>query len=66
MNKKILTLINFIWLSACSGATFDKGLNYEKTPKYRFDYDKGTHGTSVTNQKNGNNINIMCNSLNLI
>lgn len=51
--------MSLICLSSCSGATFEKGLNYEKTLKYRFDYDKGTHGTSVTNQKNGNNINIM-------
>jgi hypothetical protein len=59
MIKKILTLISFIWLSGCSGATFEKGLNYEKTPEYRFDYDKGTHGTNVTNNKNESNINIM-------
>lgn len=51
--------MSFVWLSGCSGATFEKGLNYEKTPGYSFKYDKGTHGTSVTNQKNGNNINIM-------
>ena len=58
MNKKILTLISLIWLSGCSGATFEKGLNYEKTSKYSFKHDKGTHDTTVTNKKNGNRISI--------
>jgi hypothetical protein len=51
MSKKILTLVSLICLSGCSGATFEKGLNYEKTPKYSFDYDKGTHETTI--RKNG-------------
>ena len=35
-----------------------KGLNYEKTSEYSFEYDKGTHDTTVTNKKNGNRISI--------
>lgn len=58
MNKEILTVISLILLSGCSGATFEKGLNYEKTSKYSFKHDKGTHDTTVTNNKNGNQISI--------
>lgn len=58
MNKKILTLISFVWLSGCSGTTFEKGLNYEKIPGYSFKHDKGTHDTTITNEKNGNRISI--------
>ena len=58
MNKKILTIISLICLSSCSGLTFEKGLNYEKNSKYSFKYDKGTHDTTVTNNKNGNQISI--------
>jgi len=56
---KILTLLVLAILSGCSAATFDKGLNYEKTSKYKFEYNKGSSGsTAITNQKNGNQINI--------
>ena len=61
MIKIISILISLIWLSGCSGATFERGLNYEKTPGYSFDYDKGTHGTSITNQRNGNHIGVAFN-----
>lgn len=47
-----------ICLSGCSGVTFEKGLNYEKTSKYSFEYDNGTHDTTVMNKKNGNRISI--------
>ena len=47
MNKKILTIISVVCLSGCSGATFEKGLNYEKIPEYSFDYDKSTHKTTI-------------------
>ena len=58
MIKKILTIISLICLSSCSGATFEKGLNYEKIPGYSFKHDKGTHDTTITNEKNGNRISI--------
>jgi hypothetical protein len=55
---KILTLLVLAILSGCSAVTFDKGLNYEKISGYSFNYDKGTQGTSITNQQNGNRISI--------
>jgi hypothetical protein len=58
MIKKILILISLICLSGCTIIGFDKGLNYQKTPEYSFDYDKGTQYVSVTNQKNRNRIGI--------
>ena len=58
MIKAILILTTLTWLSGCSGATFERGLNYEKTSEYSFDYDKGTHDTAVTNNKNGSRISI--------
>lgn len=58
MIKKTLTLLWFVFLSGCSAVTFDKGLNYEKISGYSFNYDKGTQGTSITNQQNGNRISI--------
>jgi len=58
MIKKTLILLGFVCLSGCTIVGFDKGLNYEKTPVYSFDYDKGTQYASVTNQKNGNRIGI--------
>lgn len=58
MIKKILILLSIICLNGCSGATFKKGLNYEKASEYSFDYDKGSHATSIINKKNGNHISI--------
>ncbi len=58
MIKIMSILISLVWLSGCSGVTFEKGLNYKKTPEYSFDYDKGTHDTTVVNKKNGNRISI--------
>jgi hypothetical protein len=60
MIRKILILvISLTLLNGCAIASFEKGLNYEKTPKYTFEYDKGTHITGVTNQKNKKHIAIM-------
>ncbi len=61
MIKIISILISLVWLSGCSAVTFDKGLNYEKVPGYSFNYDKGTQGTSITNQKNGSRISVAFN-----
>ena len=58
MIKKILILLGLFCLSGCSAISFDKGLNYQKTSEYSFDYDKGTQYTSITNKKNGNHISI--------
>lgn len=58
MIKKIITVLIAVSLNACAGATFEKGLNYEKNSKYRFKYDKGTHDTTVINKKNRNRISI--------
>lgn len=58
MIRKILIFLVPTILSGCSAVTFDKGLNYEKIPGHSFNYDKGTHGTSIINQKNGNSIGI--------
>lgn len=58
MIKNLLILISLAWLNGCSGATFEKGLNYEKTKEYSFEYDKGTHDTNIFNKKNGNRISI--------
>ncbi len=56
--KKVIILISLICLSGCSGAVFEKGLNYKKISRYSFDYDSGTQYTSITNQKNGKYISI--------
>lgn len=59
MIKKIVILIaSLIFMNGCSGAVFEKGLNYERTPKYKFEYDDGSHMTTITNQKNGNRIGV--------
>jgi len=60
MIKKIVILIaSLIFMNGCSGAVFEKGLNYERTPKYKFEYEKGSSGTTtITNQQNGNYVNI--------
>jgi len=58
MIRKILIFSVLAILSGCSAVTFDKGLNYKKIPGYSFNYDKGTQGTSIINQKNGNSISI--------
>ncbi len=59
MIRNLLILVSLIWLSGCSGATFERGLNYEKSSEYSFDYDKGTHITAIINKKNGNRIGVM-------
>ena len=58
MIKKALILLSLVCLSGCTIVGFDKGLNYEKTPTYSFDYDKGTQSTSITSKENGNHISI--------
>jgi hypothetical protein len=59
MIRKILILLGLVCLSGCSAATFDKGLNYEKTPKYKFEYSQSASGyLGITNQKSGNHISI--------
>lgn len=58
MIKIISILLGLVCLSGCSVVGFDKGLNYEKTPRYSFDYDKGTQGTVIADQKNGNRVGI--------
>jgi hypothetical protein len=60
MIKKILILvISLICLSGCTIVGFDKGLNYEKIPEYKFEYNRGSSGyVAITNKKNGNHINI--------
>jgi hypothetical protein len=58
MIKIIFVLVVLTMINGCSAVTFDKGLNYEKIPGYSFNYDKGTQGTSIANQKNGNRIGV--------
>ena len=58
MIKKIVIVLGLVFLSGCTIVGFEKGLNYEKTSKYSFKHDKGTHDTTVTNNKNGNQISI--------
>ena len=59
MIKKILILLGLVSLGGCSIAGFYKGLNYEKTSKYQFEYNKGSSGTTaITNKKNKNYVNI--------
>jgi hypothetical protein len=59
MAKKILIILSIICVNGCSIASFYKGLSYEKTPEYRFEYNKGGSGyTVITNKKNGNHISI--------
>ena len=52
MIKKIVIVLGLVFLSGCTIVGFEKGLNYERTPKYKFEYDKGTHNTVVTNREN--------------
>lgn len=60
MIKKPLILFGLICLSGCSIASFEKGLNYEKIPNYKYEYEKhGSSTTTITNQKNGNEITVM-------
>jgi hypothetical protein len=49
MIKKILLLLGLFFLNGCAGAVFERGLNYQETPEYSFEYDKGTSGTSIKN-----------------
>jgi hypothetical protein len=59
MIRKILILvISLAFLNSCAGAVFEKGLNYEKTPKYWFKYNDDTYNTIITNKKNGAHIGI--------
>lgn len=58
MIKKILILVSLIYLSGCSLASFEKGLNYEKKKEYSFDYDKGTQNTIIIDKKSKNHISI--------
>ena len=59
MIRKISILLGLLYLSGCSVAGFDKGLNYEKTPKYKFEYSQSASGyLGITNQENGNHISI--------
>ncbi len=59
MIKKIVLLLSTTCLSGCSIAAFYKGLSYEKTQEYVFEYNKGSSGyTLITNKKNGNHISI--------
>lgn len=60
MNKKILILLGLVFSNGCSIASFEKGLNYEKIPGYKFEYEKSSsYTTTITDQKNGNQINVM-------
>ena len=59
MIKKIVIVLGLVFLSGCTIVGFEKGLNYERTPKYKFEYDKGTHNTVVTNRENKKHIAIM-------
>ena len=52
MIKKIVIVLGLVFLSGCTIVGFDKGLNYERTPKYKFEY-RDTSYTVITNQKNG-------------
>ena len=47
MIRKILVLFGLVCLSGCSAITFEKGLNYEKSSNYSFEYDKGTHTNTI-------------------
>ena len=59
MIRKIILFLTVICLIGCSAVSFDKGLNYEKTSEYLFEYNKGSSGSTViTNQKNGNDIGV--------
>ena len=59
MIRKILIILSTIVLNGCSIAGFYKGLSYEKSQEYKFEYNKGSSGyTVITNQKNGNHISI--------
>ncbi len=59
MIKKILTMISLFYLSGCSAVSFDKGLNYEKTAKYKFEYSQSASGyIRITNQENGNHVSV--------
>ena len=59
MIKKILILLGLVCLSGCSLVEFGKGLNYERTPKYKFEYSKSSSGyLGITNQKDGKHISI--------
>ena len=60
MIKKALILLGFVCLSGCSIASFEKGLNYEKKSDYKYEYEKtSSYTTTITDQKNGNHINVM-------
>ncbi len=58
MKNTIILIIGLFILSGCSGAIFEKGLNYEKTSEYSFEYDEGTQGTTITSAVTGNTISI--------
>ena len=59
MRKVIILVVSLVCLSGCSLVEFGKGLNYEKTPKYKFEYSRGSSGyLDITNQKNGNDVSI--------
>ncbi len=59
MIKKMLILFILLSFNGCSVAEFGKGLNYEKTEKYKFEHSKSSSGSTViTNQKNGNDIGV--------
>lgn len=59
MIRKIIILTISISLNGCAIAFFDKGLNYKKTPNYKFEYDREASGSvSFTNQKNGKYIGV--------
>jgi hypothetical protein len=48
MIKKVLISLGFAILSGCSMASFEKGLNYEKTPYYKY---KDNQSSSTTIKK---------------
>lgn len=56
MKNTIILIIGLFILSGCSGAIFEKGLNYDKISEYK--YDENSAGTTIINKKNGEYVNI--------
>ena len=57
MIKKIVILIvSLIFMNGCSGAVFEKGLNYKETLNYQ--YDDNDNSTTIINKKSGKYVNI--------
>jgi hypothetical protein len=58
MKKIIILMFAIIFLNGCAITGFEKGLNYEKTTGYDFEYDGGSGSITVINKKNGKNVSI--------